>query len=42
MAARPDAALLSAPDLLPEVRRALPRIEATGGSWVPVDGPASL
>ncbi len=42
VAARPDAVLLFVPDLLPEVRRTLPQIEAAGGRWVPVDGPASM
>lgn len=35
--ARPDAVLLFLPDLLPEVRRRLPEIEAAGGRWVPSD-----
>lgn len=42
VAARPDVVLLFVPDLLAEVRRALPQIEASGGRWVPVDGPASM
>lgn len=42
VAARPDTVLLFVPDLLAEVRRALPQIEASGGRWVPVDGPASM
>lgn len=42
VAARPDAVLLFVPDLLPEVRRSLPQIEASGGRWVPVDGAASM
>lgn len=42
VAARPDAVLLFVPDLLPEVRRSLPQIEASGGRWVPVEGPAGL
>lgn len=42
VAACPDAVLLFVPDLLPEVRRSLPQIEASGGRWVPVDGPASM
>jgi len=33
-AARPDAVLLFVPDLLDEVRRALPEVEAGGGRWV--------
>lgn len=36
VAARPDIVLMFVPDLLPEVRRALPQIEATGGRWVDV------
>jgi hypothetical protein len=35
VAARPDQVLLFVPDLLPEVRRALPEVEAAGGRWVP-------
>ncbi|MGH1561912.1 hypothetical protein [Mumia sp. DW29H23] len=31
---RPDRVLLFVPDLLPEVRKALPAIEANGGRWV--------
>lgn len=34
VAARPDIVLMFVSDLLPEVRRALPQIEAAGGSWV--------
>lgn len=34
VAAGPDRVLLFVPDLLPEVRRALPQIEAGGASWV--------
>ena len=30
----PDAVLLFVPDLLNEVRRALPQVEGSGGSWV--------
>lgn len=38
LAARPpDAVLLFVPDLLAEVRRALPEIEAAGGTWVIAD-----
>ena len=36
VAARPDVVLLFVSDLLPEVRRALPEIEANGGRWVDV------
>lgn len=32
--ARPDAVLLFVSDLLPEVRRDLPEVEVTGGSWI--------
>jgi hypothetical protein len=32
--ARPSRVLLFVPDLLPEVRRALPEVEAGGGEWV--------
>jgi hypothetical protein len=42
VAARPDVVLLFVPDLLPEVRQCLPQIEASGGCWIPVDGPASM
>ena len=35
--ARPDEVLLLLPDLLAEVRAALPQVEAGGGRWVPVD-----
>jgi C-methyltransferase C-terminal domain len=42
VAARPDVVLVFVPDLLPGVRRCLPQIEASGGCWVPVDGPASM
>lgn len=34
---RPDRVLLFVPDLLDEVRRALPELEASGGSWVVVE-----
>jgi hypothetical protein len=37
VAARPDRVLLFISDLLPEVRRAMPEIEANGGRWVVVD-----
>ena len=37
VAARPDRVLLFVPDLLPEVRAALPEIEANGGRWVVLD-----
>lgn len=30
----PQVVLLFVPDLLPEVRRAFPQVEATGGQWV--------
>lgn len=40
VAARPDSVLLFVPDLLAEVRRSLPQVEASGGRWFPVDGPA--
>jgi hypothetical protein len=36
-AARPEAVLLFLDDLLPEVRRAFPGVEASGGRWVSVD-----
>jgi hypothetical protein len=42
VAARPETVLLFVPDLLPEVRRSLPQIEASGGRWLPVDGPVSM
>ncbi|MBN9745458.1 transferase [Amycolatopsis sp. A1MSW2902] len=35
--ARPDAVLLFLPDLLTEVRRQFPQVEAAGGRWVPAD-----
>jgi len=35
--ARPDRVLLFVADLLPEVRAALPEVEASGGRWVIVD-----
>jgi len=38
VAARPDAVALFLPDLLDEVRRRLPEVEAAGGGWVDVDG----
>jgi SAM-dependent methyltransferase len=34
VAAEPDAVLLFVPDLLDEVRAALPQVEATGGRWI--------
>jgi len=34
---RPDRVLLFVPDLLPEVRKALPEIEDNGGRWVVMD-----
>ena len=34
---RPDKVLLFVPDLLDEVRRALPEIELNGGRWVVLD-----
>jgi len=37
VAMRPERVLLFVPDLLPEVRRALPEIEANGGRWVVLD-----
>lgn len=33
----PDRVLLFVPDLLPEVRKALPEVEANGGRWVVLD-----
>lgn len=38
LAAGPDTVLLFVPDLLPEVRAALPEIEEWGGRWAVVDG----
>ena len=38
---RPDAVLLFVPDLLPEVRRAFPEIEAAGARWVDVEAHGS-
>jgi hypothetical protein len=38
VAARPDEVLLLLPDLLGEVRAALPEIEKSGGRWSSVDG----
>ncbi|KON74103.1 MULTISPECIES: hypothetical protein [Cellulosimicrobium] len=35
--ARPDRVLLFVPDLLPEVRAALPEVEQNGGRWVVMD-----
>jgi hypothetical protein len=37
-ARRPDAVVLFVPDLLPEVRKAYPEIEASGAQWVDSDG----
>jgi hypothetical protein len=37
VAARPDKVLLFVPDLLDEVRQALPEIELSGGRWVVLD-----
>jgi hypothetical protein len=37
VALRPDRVLLFVPDLLPEVRKALPEVEANGGRWVVLD-----
>jgi hypothetical protein len=37
VAMRPERVLLFVPDLLPEVRRALPEIESNGGRWVVLD-----
>ncbi|MDF2805131.1 MAG: uncharacterized protein K0S43_77 [Cellulosimicrobium sp.] len=37
VALRPDRVLLFVPDLLDEVRRALPEIESNGGRWVVLD-----
>jgi len=37
VAARPDRVLLFISDLLPEVRKAMPEVEASGGKWVVVD-----
>ena len=34
---QPDRVLLFVPDLLPEVRKALPEVEANGGRWVVLD-----
>lgn len=34
VAARPDVVLMFVTDLLPEMRRALPEIEAAGGRWI--------
>ena len=34
---RPERVLLFVPDLLPEVRKALPAIESNGGRWVVLD-----
>jgi hypothetical protein len=37
IAARPDAVALLLPDLMREIRRTLPEIEAAGGRWVDVE-----
>jgi hypothetical protein len=37
IAARPDAVALFLPDLMREIRRTLPEIEAAGGRWVDVE-----
>ena len=37
LVARPDRVLLFVPDLLPEVRRAMPEVEDNGGRWVVMD-----
>jgi hypothetical protein len=37
VAARPDAVALFLPDLMREVRRTLPEVEAAGGKWVDVE-----
>lgn len=37
VALQPDRVLLFVPDLLPEVRKALPEVEANGGRWVVLD-----
>lgn len=42
VAARPDAVLLFVPDLLPEVRTALPQIESDGGHWILAEGATGL
>jgi C-methyltransferase C-terminal domain/Putative zinc binding domain len=39
--AQPDAVALFLPDLMAEVRAALPEVEASGGNWVDVDTVAS-
>jgi hypothetical protein len=36
-AREPDAVVLFVPDLMPEVRKAYPEIEAAGGSWIDAD-----
>ena len=40
-ARRPDAVLLFVPDLLPEVRKAFPDVEAAGARWVDVEAHGS-
>jgi hypothetical protein len=37
IAARPDAVALFLPDLMREIRRTLPEVEAGGGHWVDVE-----
>jgi C-methyltransferase C-terminal domain/Putative zinc binding domain/Methyltransferase domain len=37
VAAHPDAVALFLPDLMPEIRRTLPEVEAAGGQWVDVE-----
>jgi hypothetical protein len=37
VAARPDAVVVFLPELLPEIRAALPEVEARGGRWVDVE-----
>jgi SAM-dependent methyltransferase len=37
VARKPDAVVLFVPDLMPEVRKAYPQIEAGGGSWLDAD-----
>jgi C-methyltransferase C-terminal domain/Putative zinc binding domain/Methyltransferase domain len=40
--ARPDAVALFLPDLMREIRRALPEVEAAGGHWVDVEALGSM
>jgi hypothetical protein len=37
VARQPDAVVLFVPDLMEEVRKAYPEIEASGGAWVDAD-----